>query len=108
MQSRWQQAKFSALLTDALARAGVSQAQVAEKAGVSHSQLSRWKTGTHRPDYDSLEAVGNVLAGLVLSEPDLTARLLALAGYSAHFGAFPAAVGDAEAADRDPQRREPG
>lgn len=96
MQSRWQQARFSKLLSRALTMSGVSQAQIADRAGVSHSQLSRWKAGTHRPDYDSIEAVGNVLAELVPAERDLTARLLSLAGYGAHFGAFRDALSSAD------------
>lgn len=92
MQSRWQAAEFAKLFQRLLDAAGVSQAEIARRAGVSKGQISRWKNGESRPEYDLIEAVGDVLQKLVPAEPDVTARLLALAGYGAHFGSLPEAV----------------
>lgn len=82
MRNRWDPALFSAIFQPALEAAPISQAQVADRAGVSHSQLSRWKEANHRPDYDNLAAIGAVLEEL-LRRPGFRDELLDAAGYDA-------------------------
>jgi transcriptional regulator with XRE-family HTH domain len=81
MHSRWDEAEFRRLLQSAIDDTGLSQREVAGLAGVSHSQISRWMNGLHRPSYDNVRQLAGGLQQLRPSLGDLTAPLLRAAGY---------------------------
>lgn len=45
-------------------RAGLTQAQLAERAGVNQHHISRWETGQVRPGRENLERVADALGVL--------------------------------------------
>lgn len=53
-------------------RAGLSQAEVAERMGVPQGHVSRWETGRHKPTRENLERIADALGvslwQLVLAE----------------------------------------
>jgi transcriptional regulator with XRE-family HTH domain len=101
MHSRWDEApEFGELLSAILASTGLSQREVADLAGVSHSQVSRWKAGGHQPGYAAMMRLGTELAKAYPALGDLTPRLIQLAGYPSPGGS----TGLAED-DRDILRR---
>lgn len=61
----------------------MSQRDLAKLAGVHHAQVSRWKSGTHRPDYESMARLGAALRSEHPELGDLTAGLLAATGRGA-------------------------
>jgi len=80
------------LITD---ETGMSQRKLAELAGVHHAQVSRWKSGMHRPDYESMTRLGAALRKEYPKLPDLTGALIAATGRSAHDEAPPGIPADA-------------
>lgn len=87
MHNGWDPRSFGKLIEDIVRVAGISQNRIAALAGVHHSQVSRWKTGMHRPDYDQ---IAKLAAGLSEAHPELGALAPALfraAGYGAGFSA---------------------
>lgn len=82
MHSRWDEAPaFSDLLAAIIEGTGLSQRELADLAGVSHSQVSRWKAGEHQPGYGPMLRLGAELLKDYPSLGDLTPELLRLAGY---------------------------
>ncbi|WP_338070996.1 helix-turn-helix transcriptional regulator [Actinomadura bangladeshensis] len=77
----WSPATFKALLERILAQTGMTQAELAALIPMHPSQITRWKTGRARPEYDRLKTLGAALRerhpGLRIGE----AELLAAAGY---------------------------
>jgi len=53
---------------------------------VSHSQVSRWKAGSHQPGYAAMMRLGAELRKAHPGLGDLAPRLLRLAGYPAADG----------------------
>lgn len=80
MHGQWDKPRFRKLLAGAMEAYGLSQREVADLAGVSHSQVSRWMSGAHRPDYENTRQLG---AALAERGRDLTIPLLFAAGYDA-------------------------
>src|SRR4051794_7231788 len=77
----WPADRFGALLSRILSEAALSQAQLAALVPMDQGQLSRWKSGKSRPQFDSLTALG---AALQAKYPALGVgpdELLAAAGY---------------------------
>lgn len=70
---------FAALLAEYRVRAGLSQSKLADKAGLTHSFLSRLESGNRNPHRPTVEALATALE---LNAAD-TARLLTAAGYAA-------------------------
>lgn len=61
-------------LREAMARAGLSQAELARKSGTSESQISRWLSGENRPNIEQLRTIA----------PHLSARLIDLVVMAGH------------------------
>ncbi len=82
--SAWQPERFRQALGALRDHLGVTQAQLAEWAGVSAPQVSRWTRGISRPSYDSLK---HLLTRCVSEAPQsdsalgLAARVAKAAGY---------------------------
>jgi transcriptional regulator with XRE-family HTH domain len=101
MHSRWDEAPdFGELLSAIITSTGLSQREIAELAGVSHSQISRWKAGAHQPGYAAMMRLGTELRYAYPSLGDLTPSLVKLAGYPA-----PGAEKGLPESDRDILRR---
>lgn len=72
-------AKFGQFLRGQRRAAGLTQAQLAERLGVSNRSVSRWETGNNMPDFDLViemaglfgVSVGELLAG-ERKEPEMT------------------------------------
>lgn len=72
-------AKFGQFLRGQRRAAGLTQAQLAERLGVSNRSVSRWETGSNMPDFDLViemaglfgVSVGELLAG-ERKEPEMT------------------------------------
>jgi transcriptional regulator with XRE-family HTH domain len=79
--SRWDRGTFRQALTQIMTRANLSQQDVADIAGMSRPQVSRWAAGAHRPNFDP---VTRLAAWVRRNHPDLTGLaddLVAAAGY---------------------------
>lgn len=81
MHSKWDAARFRELLDGALTASGKSQRELAALTGVSHSQISRWKSGQHQPDYDNVCALAIALMRVAPQMGNLAGPLLTAAGY---------------------------
>lgn len=81
MHPGWDPAQLSALIDGIRETTGLTQRKLALLAGVHHSQISRWKSGEHRPAYDQITRLATALTE---GYPDLAeeaAQLPAAAGY---------------------------
>lgn len=76
----WDKELLRRLLVMITDETGISQRKLGELAGVHHSQVSRWKSGMHRPDYESMARLGAGLHREFPKFPDLTPELLAATG----------------------------
>ena len=69
----------ASLIREARLRAGMTQAQLAERVGTTQSAVARWETGGTQPSLETLarliRACGLEL-GVRLEEPDLDTRSL--------------------------------
>lgn len=83
MHTPWDGTRFRELIELALGESGLSQRELAVMAHVSHSQISRWKAGLHRPSYDNVTALAAALAQAAPELSDMSGPLLAAAGYAA-------------------------
>jgi transcriptional regulator with XRE-family HTH domain len=90
--SRWDKDRFGALLDELISSTGLSQREIADLADVHHSQVSRWRAGTHRPGFDKVAALGAGVRRKFPQVPDYTSRLLDAAGYTQDLRGFPAAI----------------
>lgn len=80
MHQNWDPERFAAALREVQALTGLRQQDIARMAGRSRPQVSRWLTGAHRPDYDSLRQLAESLHGRP-GLNDLPAQLMQAAGY---------------------------
>jgi transcriptional regulator with XRE-family HTH domain len=87
----WDKELLRRLLILIVDETGISQRKLADLAGVHHAQVSRWKSGMHRPDYESMARLGAALRSGYPQLPDMTQALLAATGR----GAPDAPAGDA-------------
>lgn len=76
----WDKELLRRLLVMITDETGISQRKLADLAGVHHAQVSRWKSGMHRPDYDAMARLGAALRRDYPRLPDLTQELLAATG----------------------------
>ncbi|WP_433330112.1 helix-turn-helix domain-containing protein [Spirillospora sp. CA-294931] len=78
----WPSATFAELLERILEETGMSQVDLAGMIPIDPSQITRWKSGSARPGFDKIQALGAGIRerypGLRLGEPEL----LAAAGYT--------------------------
>lgn len=84
--SPWQADTFATALAYLRAHLGVKQSTLAEWAGVGAPQVSRWKSGTSRPGYDSLRyllsaAIEHAPEGEEDRTRDLAHQVAEAAGY---------------------------
>jgi transcriptional regulator with XRE-family HTH domain len=80
VHQNWDPERFGAALRKVQEITGLRQQDIARMAGRSRPQVSRWLTGAHRPDYDSLRQLADSLRGYPGLD-DLPARLMEAAGY---------------------------
>lgn len=80
MHQNWDPERFGAALRKVQEITGLRQQDIGRLAGRSRPQVSRWLTGAHRPDYDSLRQLAESLRGYPELD-DLPARLMQAAGY---------------------------
>src|SRR6185437_3820034 len=80
MHNGWDSAKFRDLLKRIMDETGLSQRDVADLAGISRPQVSRWLSGAHRPNFDALQKFATA-ARRYPGQEDAVAGLLAAAGY---------------------------
>lgn len=88
----WTPAELSRLIDAIRESSGLTQRKLASLAAVHHSQVSRWKSGEHRPAYDQITRLA---AALTEGYPDLAeeaAALPAAAGYGTVTDLRPAIV----------------
>jgi len=81
MHSPWDRTRFRRLLQRIMKDTGLSQQQVADAARISRSQVSRWQSGAHRPNFDALRRLATVLHRDYPDSADLGDALMAAAGY---------------------------
>jgi transcriptional regulator with XRE-family HTH domain len=82
---QWNPAEFGSVLEAIKDATGMSQRDLAGLAGVHHSQVSRWKKGTHQPGYDKVVRLAAASRDKYPELGDLTPALLKAAGYGAGF-----------------------
>lgn len=74
-----------AYLTEAMAAAGLSQSELARRAGVNESPISRWLKGSNTPSIEQLRLIAPVLGvpliDLVVSAGHLTADEVGMADH---------------------------
>lgn len=58
----WPVDRFRDLIDHILRETGLPQVQLAALVPMDQSQLSRWKSGSSKPKYESLQALGEALA----------------------------------------------
>lgn len=88
----WSPAELSRLIDAIRESSGLTQRKLASLAAVHHSQVSRWKSGEHRPAYDQITRLSTALAR---DYPDLieeAAQLPPAAGYGTVTDMRPAIV----------------
>lgn len=81
MHPGWDPAELSRLIDAIRESSGLTQRKLAVLAKVHHSQITRWKSGEHRPAYDQITRLATALTE---GYPDLAeeaAQLPAAAGY---------------------------
>jgi transcriptional regulator with XRE-family HTH domain len=78
----WPVQRFRATLDRILTETGLTQAGLAELVPMDQSQLSRWKSGSSRPKFDSLKILGEALRARYPAVGIGPNQLLESAGYS--------------------------
>jgi transcriptional regulator with XRE-family HTH domain len=78
----WPVQRFRATLERILDETGLPQAGLAALVPIDQSQLSRWKSGTSRPKFDSLKELGEALRARYPSLQIGPNELLESAGYA--------------------------
>lgn len=75
----WPADRFRDLMERILSETGLPQAQLAALVPMDQSQLSRWKSGSSKPKFESLQALGEALQAqypeLGIGPDDLTASV---------------------------------
>ncbi|MEU4549552.1 helix-turn-helix domain-containing protein [Nonomuraea dietziae] len=61
MTASWPATRLKDLIDHVLRETGLSQAQLAALAPMDQSALSKWRTGSTKPKYESLQAMGRAL-----------------------------------------------
>ncbi len=92
MHQGWDPGELSRLIDAIRESSGLTQRKLAALARVHHSQVSRWKSGEHRPAYDQITRLA---AALAEDYPDLAEEATALpaaAGYGTVTDLRPAIV----------------
>jgi transcriptional regulator with XRE-family HTH domain len=89
MHSAWDRARLRGLIEAITAATGLTQRQLAELADVSHSQVSRWKDGSHQPNYASIRRLAARLLAEYPQVAALATELLPAAGYDVAVEAEP-------------------
>lgn len=81
MHNPWDSGSFRELLQRLMDAGSLSQRDVARYAGITQSQVSRWLTGNHRPQFDALQALAAAVRDRHPGLAPLMAALLQAAGY---------------------------
>jgi transcriptional regulator with XRE-family HTH domain len=93
----WSHRQLAAAINDLVSEYDLSHADIAAMAGSDRSQLSRWKSGEHRPSHEKISAL---VAGISRAYPcDDRARLIAAA--IARFAGYPELAPQAPGARAD-------
>lgn len=78
----WPADRFKALIDRVLDETGLNKAQLAALLGINPSQVSRWTSGSTRPRFDNLVALGTALNARFPALDVSVLDVLAAAGYS--------------------------
>ncbi|MBG0828491.1 helix-turn-helix transcriptional regulator [Planomonospora sp. ID67723] len=77
----WDRDAFRSALEEICKHAHLSQADLAQLAGRSRSQINRWTRSENQPAYEALAQLATNLAARFPHLADLTRRLVSAAGY---------------------------
>lgn len=81
MHSPWDRAGLRRVLRRLLKDTGLTPQDIADMAGVSRPQVSRWMSGTNRPGFDATAKLARAIQAGYPGQRDLATGLLAAAGY---------------------------